>query len=272
MNPQKQSSLELKEIYNHSLPLPFEKIKNLLTSVLVLCLLGGSVFVGYGSRATSANPNSTTTSAAKPAEKCRFTMVPDSLKVEWTAYKTTQRVGVTGSFTQVDVTRLSQTKSGKPKRTNVQAPGAQELAAESIGNLLKDLKVNVDGLTVNTGNPDRDKTLSEFFFAKMTGTTSASRTFSGQVTRVADDQKSLNLSLSVNGVKKDLPMDIEMLDDELTATGTIQITEFSGQAALKSLSEKCHDLHKGSDGVSKTWPDVMIKIKGKLNRTCTPLP
>jgi len=57
-------------------------------------------------------------------------------------------------------------------------------------------------------------------------------------------------------------------DQDFSATGTIDLMDFDGKEALSSLNKKCFDLHKGADGVSKTWSEVAINLKGSIKRSC----
>ena len=40
--------------------------------------------------------------------------------------------------------------------------------------------------------------------------------------------------------------------------GTLNLEDFKAESALASISEACFDLHKGADGISKTWSEVGI--------------
>ena len=42
---------------------------------------------------------------------------------------------------------------------------------------------------------------------------------------------------------------------------TMDITKWNAVEALNSLNIACKDLHKGADGVSKTWSEVALNIK-----------
>ena len=66
--------------------------------------------------------------------------------------------------------------------------------------------------------------------------------------------------LTMNGVSKKLPFNYSITDKTFTMDGVMKITDWSAEAALNSLNEACKDLHKGADGVSKTWDEVAINI------------
>ena len=42
---------------------------------------------------------------------------------------------------------------------------------------------------------------------------------------------------------------------------TMDLDKWNASNAVKSLNLECKDLHKGTDGVSKTWNEVALNIK-----------
>jgi hypothetical protein len=135
--------------------------------------------------------------------------------------------------------------------------------AKSVSALIEGLHVLVDTESLDTGNPARDKTIGEFFFSKLKSS------ISGQVTKFSEKDHSFVLSLELNGKRRAVPMTYLVTEDKnFVATGGISVLDFSAGEALKSLHEKCYEVHKGKDGVSKTWPDVTIHLKGTINPVC----
>jgi polyisoprenoid-binding protein YceI len=166
-----------------------------------------------------------------------------SVKVDWTAFKTTAKVGVNGSFKTVEI-------KGKDK-------------AKSLTALLKGLNISVDKLSVDTGNPARDATLGEFFFKKL------SKNISAKIKSVSEKDSTFEMSLNLNGKTQNVKMTYSSeADDQYKATGEINIFDFSGNKALAALNEKCVDLHKGADGVSKTWPNVVLNLSVHVVSHC----
>ena len=175
--------------------------------------------------------------------KCSFELVKDSAKVGWTAYKTTAKAAVNGEFSGVNVKQ-----SGK---------------AKSFEALLKNLSVDVDKMSVVTQNPARDASLKESFFDKLKGK------ISGSVKQVSENQKKFLLAVNLNGLTKNLLMSYDTTDgSSYTATGKIDLLDFSAGPAVDSLNKRCFDLHKGADGVSKTWSEVQINLKGTVTKSC----
>ena len=74
-------------------------------------------------------------------------------------------------------------------------------------------------------------------------------------------------SITMNGETNDIPMDITIADERrVTLVGTMNLKDWNALDALASLNKVCFDLHKGADGVSKTWEDVAIEVSTFLRK------
>ena len=185
------------------------------------------------------------------AEKCNFSVDPGSVQVSWTAFKTMQKVAVNGAFPQVAV-------KGKLTHQNSMAHLLQQLTAQ----------IEISGpSSIKTGNPGRDQTLFEHFFSHFKKTPTLKGQFLDVKGKEAEGE--LMLKLSLNEKTKMVPM--KYTRDEsgtFQATGSIDVLEFGLNDAFDDLHKTCEVLHKGPDGVSKTWPGVDLKIQAKVERKC----
>lgn len=184
---------------------------------------------------------------SKSQSECTFSGNPKNVQVVWTAFKTTAKTPVKGRFNQ---TKLD---------GNTSAP--------SLSALLRGLQIEIDGTTVETDNPARNATLQQFFFEKFAG----SPKIAASVVKVeGDDQKGqLTLKIQMNGVAKQTILSYAVNSDGvLEAKGSIDMMNFRLQAPFDSLHGACEDLHKGSDGVSKTWTQVDLSVTGKFQKSC----
>lgn len=164
-----------------------------------------------------------------------YSIVEDSTDVRFTAYKTTEKVPVGGTFQKVDLTYT---------------PG--ETPTETLDGLK--FSIPVSSLFTNDPTKTRDPKIIEFFFNKMAETQSITGTFTFK------DDKSCMVKLSMNGVSTELPMEYEITDDNhVNFSGVMDLKQWNALDALASLNEACKVLHTGADGVSKTWEDVAIK-------------
>lgn len=163
-----------------------------------------------------------------------YSIVEDSTDVRFTAYKTTEKVPVGGTFQEVELTYT-----------------AGETPLETLDGL--EFSIPVSSLFTNDATSTRDPKIIEFFFEKMAETQSITGTFS------FDADNSCTVQLSMNGVSTELPMEYEITDDNhVNFSGTMDLKKWDALEALASLNEACKVLHTGADGVSKTWEDVAI--------------
>ena len=119
------------------------------------------------------------------AETCHFEL--NSSKVEWTAYKTPSKLGVKGSFDKLEI----KTKKDQSK---------------SIEKAIKHAKFTVDTASVNTGDPERDQRIVNFFFTK----NKKAVEISGKVKSIKKDK--VQVEFVINGKKKVVPMTLDIQD------------------------------------------------------------
>lgn len=170
----------------------------------------------------------TTTSTEKT-----YSIEPLTTKVGWTAYKTTDKVAVKGEFTKINITAKN-----------------AATAKEAINNSTFSIPVS----SIFSKNEARDNKLKQFFFGVMDNT----ELLSGTVHLTSDTEG--NVELKMNGITKTFPISYTLSGQMATIEGTLNLEEWNAQTAVESLNKVCGDLHKGSDGVSKTWSEVKINI------------
>jgi polyisoprenoid-binding protein YceI len=175
--------------------------------------------------------------AATAEDKCLYSLEEDlsKAKTTWTAYKTPKKVGVNGSFTTISYT-------------------AQE--AENLNLFLKSAKVEIDTESVNSGLKERDDKLLKFFFKLMKNSK-----IKAHVENIKDD--TALVIISMNNVKKEVPMKYTFDKNLLTLTGDIDILNWSLDKALASINKACFVLHE-----KKTWSDVGLKIEVPVKYEC----
>ena len=61
---------------------------------------------------------------------------------------------------------------------------------------------------------------------------------------------------------KDFPVEFSSDKKAVHFSGMLNLNEWNALKALASINKACFNLHKGLDGVSKTWRE--IKIEGKV--------
>lgn len=184
-----------------------------------------------------ANKEVTTDNKTSNVDVPQFVMKPLSTSVEWTGFKTTDKTPVKGKFTKLEFKETSNT---------------------SVNNVLNGLEFSIPVSSIFSNDAVRDGKLKSIFFAAMDATTTLKGTL-----RVKQD--SLYADLTMNNVTKQLPLTLDVKDERrITINGTIDLKEWQATKAIEALHKACFDLHKGADGVSKTWDVVDVTISSYL--------
>jgi len=178
---------------------------------------------------------------AKKVEGPQFSVEPKTVTIKWTGYKTTAKIPVTGEFKIVEVSNIKE------------APTAVEA--------LNGTKFSIPVSSIFSGDPDRDGKLKQLFFGVMNATLSITGTVN------LEEDGAGNINLSMNGVSKEIPIKYTVEDQMIKLNGTLDIVDdFSAQAAMESINTACLELHKGPDGISKTWTEVAISASAYLKK------
>lgn len=168
-----------------------------------------------------------------------FSLVNDSTKVSFTAYKTTEKKPVNGVFKKINITN---THSG---------PYAKEVLNEV------EFSIPISSLFTNDATGTRDPKLLEFFFGMMKNTTLISGVF-----KVDDGECSINVTM--NGETANIPLTLEKHETKAktyTLSGVMNLENWKALGAVAALNKACEALHTGADGVSKTWSEVAVKAE-----------
>ena len=92
----------------------------------------------------------------------------------------------------------------------------------------------------------------------------------GQVKDAIGDNNSgtCTFYLTLNNVEREATLNYTLEDALLTLTGEIDLINFQAENAVAALNNVCEDLHKGEDGITKTWSIVELSIETTLNKNC----
>jgi len=182
------------------------------------------------------------------AEKCTYSVDPNGIGVVWTAFKFTEKTAVNGKFN----TRV------------VSGP----TTASSPVELAKGLAMEIDATSVETDNPARNATISEFFFGKFKPNAKIQAAVAG--VKGDDRQGTIDIKITMNGVARVVPFAYTAAPEgEVVAKGSIDVLDFALKDAHDSLHQACDEKHKGADGVSKTWTEVDLTVSGKFAKSCS---
>jgi len=203
-------------------------MKKIIYSLFVLFAIGSLI-------SCNSTPKKETTNKKEIiAEKFAFVLQDANNDINWTAYKTTKKAPVNGIFKKVTIT----------------ANGKGNTVKEAINNSEFSIPVS----SVFTKESSRDFKIKKFFFGIMDNT----KLLSGKL--VLENDTNGYADITMNGVTKKFPFTYTINGKVFNLTGNLKITNWNAAKALASLNEACKDLHKGDDGVSKTWDDVAINI------------
>jgi hypothetical protein len=184
---------------------------------------------------------SITSSCSNNSEKNKDTLAKKELSflgaqtsIKWTAYKTTDKLGVKGTF----------------KNTIIE----NDASATKLEDIINSTKFKIPISTLYTGNDPRDYLIKTYFFGSMMDTDTISGSFSS-----AKDGKG-KVAIKMNNVEFKNDFTYTFQNDSLKINATLELDNWNGYTALSSLHEQCFDKHTGPDGVSKTWSDVDVEI------------
>ena len=172
-----------------------------------------------------------------------FTLIKDSTKVSFTAYKTTAKVAVGGQFRTINI---SNTKAGS---TPMEALDGTEFG------------IPVSSLFTNDATGTRDPKLLEFFFGAMQDTEIISGVFK------TDAANKCSIDVTMNGETSNIPLDYVInTETSITFNGSLNLEDWNALEAVASINNACKALHTGKDGVSKTWTDVAVQAQVLLTK------
>lgn len=173
-------------------------------------------------------PEKSTTSVA-------YTIDSEHSSVQWTAFKTSDKLPVKGTFKEIKILKSTD--------------------GTTASNALEGMEFEIPVASIFSKDTIRDAKLNKFFFMVMENTLSLKGSFK------VEGQDKGAISLTMNGLTKDIPFNYEMSADTIHINASMDLNNWQAQAALESLNQACLELHTGPDGVSKTWDEVLINAK-----------
>lgn len=212
------------------------KMKQLPKYLLFLILLCGMV----SCKNSEKNLPITGSDQNQFSKRQQYIIDTSGISIIWTAYKFTNKIGVSGTFTNYMF---------ENKKTS-----------GTVEDLLSKSKLSIQTATVNSGNPIRDFKLDTYFFktfntSEIRGTISKIKKYEGII------------SLTMNGTSKNVPFTYAIEKDTVRLFTNLNLMFWNGEEALKTLNKECNELHKGADGISKLWPYVDITINLPIHKT-----
>lgn len=170
---------------------------------------------------------------ASSSTYARLCLDQESIKLQWTGYKTATKAPVSGSFTNVKF-------EGKTQAT-------------TLNEIIKDATMTIDLTGPISGDPARDTNLTKYFFNLVGKQATAT------ITNINRGYAWANLKLGSKTIE--VALRPELVGEQLSLKGTIDLFDFALTQALQSLNKACRALHEG-----KTWNDVAIEVTAKITK------
>ncbi|CAM4229217.1 hypothetical protein [Zobellia nedashkovskayae] len=202
----------------------------------------GLLLVGAFSCKDAKKENTEQSTEAQAATEM-YSLVQDSTKVSFTAYKTTDKLPVGGQFKKINITKA----------------GEGNTALEALNGT--EFSIPVSSLFTNDATGTRDPKILEFFFGVMDNTELISGVF-----KVAEDN-SCSIDVTLNDKTENIALTHKAVSDNaLTFDGVMELENWDALDAVASINKACEALHTGKDGVSKTWSDVAVHAEVLLQK------
>ncbi len=176
------------------------------------------------------------------SEKCTYSMVNENSTLEWTAFKFTERKGVTGTFREINIDGLESSEDPKT--------------------LIESLSFSIPTATVETENPERNYKISKHFFGII-----ATQNITGEVKSLGKNGKAV-ISIKMNGMSKDVTGEYTLNAGTFVFKAAIDVVDWNAGSGISALNTICKDLHTGTDGVSKLWSEVDLSFTTVLKKDC----
>lgn len=189
------------------------------------------------------NANKSTETESEVVVENNFSLVEDSTKVSFVAYKTTEKVPVGGQFTKINISNFGQ------GATAFEAMNGTEFS------------IPVSSLFTNDATGTRDPKILEFFFGVMENTELISGVF-----KVEGGNK-CSIDVTLNGSTQNIPLEYSTVNDtQFIFDGVMDLENWDALDAVASINKACEALHTGKDGVSKTWSEVAVHAEVLLEK------
>lgn len=173
----------------------------------------------------------------------KLDMTAENTEVNWIGYKTNEKTPVSGSFSEFSSDRENQ-------------------SFNSIDDLVDGLNFSVSSLSSSSRDDNRDLNLKDHFFKYLTDNFKINGTLGKPINDsidvyfdVLEENNPIRFAYSTYLTTSKYSNKIIQIKGKLNL-----VNQFNGEA-FNNIHKQCFDLHKGSDGISKTWEEVDVYIK-----------
>ena len=162
------------------------------------------------------------------------------ISVMWTAYKFTDKVGVSGTFDYFTF--------------------INKKLSNSVENILNKSELAIHTASVNSGNAIRDFKLNTYFFE-----TFNTSVITGTILNIKEGEGVTRVNMNKTSYK--IPFTYALENDTIIVFTHLDLKHWKGEEALATLNKEYDELHKGTDSMSKFWPDIDVWVKLPVIKT-----
>lgn len=175
--------------------------------------------------------------------ECSYSFDSENTKLNWTAYKFTEKVGVSGTFNTFTINQTNE--------------------ADAIASVFSNAEFEIATESVNSNDEGRDYKIKQYFF----GSLASGEVLKGKLLSLNNDGTA-SIVLRMNEVEKEIDAQYTIEENTITLSAVLDVENFNAAIGISALNAVCDELHKGSDGISKLWPEVKIQIVSTLKKNC----
>lgn len=172
---------------------------------------------------------------------CFYSYNKGTSNFEWTAFKTSDKVPVKGSFNEITV----ESESGDDAKA-----------------VIESIRFSMKTSSVETNDESRNGKIAKHFFEVIN-----TPTIDGKVKSLGANNEAV-ITVSMNGVDVDIKGDYTLEERVFTFKSSIDVSAWNALNGIKALNKECNDLHTGPDGVSKLWSDIELYFSTTLKSDC----
>lgn len=202
-----------------------------------------TAFIGW-SFSSCNNTAKTDESSQEVVKTASYSYDNSTSVVGFTAYKFLSKKGVGGIFKEINVTG-----------------GAANSEPQKV---IESLSFEIPIASIDTKDAGRDSKISTFFF----GTINTEK-ITGKVVKLDASKGEATLSITMNGVAKDVVGKYTLEDTHFTFSADINVGEWNALSGIEALNKECKELHTdkaNGEKESKLWPDVTITFETTLKK------
>lgn len=165
-------------------------------------------------------------------------------EIKWTAYKYTEKFGVSGVFEEFTIKGLDYNTT--------------------IKDMVSDVSINIQTESLNTQSVYRDANIRDYYFKRLNNYA----TITGDVIKVkgSETEGQVVILMDFNSVKREVEFDFRVNGKKLYFESDLDLSQWDASSSLDHLRECCGEYHTGTDGVHLVWPDVRVEITVDLEQ------